>query len=431
MASFVSHDRFLRNAARVAIESQPVSEWAQRVANEPNSQARIAATVALARLGQPKHQPALLDGLAKLDFPSLPVSQKLGLLRALSLSLERLGKPSDIARTQWITNLESILPSSDTRANLEAIKLLVYFDAPSAVPQGMQLIVDRSPPEVPSWEGVEEMNARYGSALKRLKSNPTPAVAINLAFALRTAKKGWTLDLRRKYFEFINEAGKAGGGASYAGYLENTRDEALASCTDEERKALVDLTGKSFNPVPAFPITPPVGPGKEWTLDEALSAMTNKKAGGADFERGRSLFHAAQCGACHRFQGLGGGVGPDLTSVPNKFDTRYLLEAIISPSKDISDQYQSSNVLMEDGRTLSGLVVEHDAKTLLVYPSDPKAKSIAVSIDEVEKITPSKVSQMPAGLLNSLNREEIKDLSAYIMSGGNPKHKSFDKQGKK
>ena len=120
-----------------------------------------------------------------------------------------------------------------------------------------------------------------------------------------------------------------------------------------------------------------------------------------------------------------------MTSVPNKFDMRYLIEAMINPSKDISDQYQSSNVLMEDGRTLSGLVIEQDAKTLLVYPSDPKAKRIVVSRDEVEELTPSKVSQMPAGLLNSLNRDEIRDLTAYIMSGGNPKHKSFEKQEKK
>ena len=86
---------------------------------------------------------------------------------------------------------------------------------------------------------------------------------------------------------------------------------------------------------------------------------------------------------------------------------------------------------MEDGRTLSGLVIEQDEKTLLVYPSDPKAKRIVVSRDEIEKLTPSKVSQMPAGLLNSLNGDEMKDLAAYIMSGGNSKHKSFEKQGKK
>jgi putative heme-binding domain-containing protein len=372
-----------------------------------------------------------LTGLANLNFQSLPLSQQLGLLRALSLTLERLGKPSDAARAQWISNLESVLPNPDTSINLEAMKLLVYLDAPSVVTKGMRLIVDRSPPKAPSWEGVEEMNARYGTALKRLQSKPTPAVEINYAFALRTAKKGWTPDLRRKYFEFLNDAGKAGGGASYPGYLENTRDEALAACTDEERSALADLTGKSFNPVPDFPITPPIGPGREWTLDEALSATTNKKAGGASFERGRNLFHAAQCGACHRFQGLGGGVGPDLTSVPNKFDMRYLIEATINPSKDISDQYQSSNVLMEDGRTLSGLVIEQDEKTLLVYPSDPKAERIVVLRDEVDKLTPSKVSQMPAGLLNSLNGDEIKDLTVYIMSGGNSKHKSFEKQGKK
>ena len=148
-----SNDRFLRHAARVAIESQPVSGWAQRVASEPNSQARIAATVALARRGRAEHQPALLAGLAKLDFQTLPLSQQLDLLRALSLTLERLGKPTDAARAQWIANLESILPNRDASINLEAIKLLVYLDSPLAVINGMQLIVDRSPPRLLRGKG--------------------------------------------------------------------------------------------------------------------------------------------------------------------------------------------------------------------------------------------------------------------------------------
>ena len=52
----------------------------------------------------------------------------------------------------------------------------------------------------------------------------------------------------------------------YPGPLE--RYEALATCTDAERLALVDITGEDFNPVPDFPIEPPKGPGREWSLSD-------------------------------------------------------------------------------------------------------------------------------------------------------------------
>ena len=190
---------------------------------------------------------------------------------------------------------------------------------------------------------------------------------------------GWTPELRRQYFTFLNTAAKASGGASYPGYLTNIREEALATCSDTERTALADLTGEDFNPVPDFEIAPPVGPGQQWTVEQALAATETMNPKQLNYQRGRSLFHSVSCGACHRFTGLGGGVGPDLTSVPNKFTKQYLVEAIVNPSKDISDQYQSQTVLTSDGQILNGIVIEQDPKTMLIYTSDPKVEPRRVS----------------------------------------------------
>ena len=198
-----------------------------------------------------------------------------------------------------------------------------------------------------------------------------------------------------------------------------------------ERVTLKDLTGENFNPVPDFPIEPPAGPGQEWTLTNALAAIEATSPKNVSFERGRSLFHAVNCGACHRFTGLGGGVGPDLTSVPNKFDSRYLLEAIINPSKNISDQYQSSVVLLTSGKVLNGLVVEQGDDTLLVYSTDPKAAPARVKRSDIEELRPSPTSQMPTALLNRMSASELRNLVAYIMSGGNPDHKIFRVRGAK
>ena len=251
-----------------------------------------------------------------------------------------------------------------------------------------------------------------------MAKNPPPTQRIRYAHTLRTADSGWTMELRRQYFTFLNEAGKGSGGASYPSYLINIRDEALTLCSDADRIALKDLTGADFNPVPNFPITPPKGPGRAWTLAEAVAGTDKRAIKSADWENGRSLFHSIACGACHRFNGLGGGVGPDLTSVPNKFDTAYVLESIIDPSKVISDQYGSSVVTLNDGRMVTGLVVPEGEKVLKVYGPDPKAEGQTVARADVKSIAASPVSQMPPGLINSLSPAELKDLMGYIMSGG-------------
>ena len=62
------------------------------------------------------------------------------------------------------------------------------------------------------------------------------------------------------------------------------------------------------------------------------------------------------CAACHRFAGEGGSSGPDLTSLGNKFTARDVLEAIIEPSKVVSDQFGGSIVTRKDGSTLAGRV---------------------------------------------------------------------------
>ena len=91
-----------------------------------------------------------------------------------------------------------------------------------------------------------------------------------------------------------------------------------------------------------------------------------------------------------------------LTSIPTKFDARYVLEAIIDPSKDISDQYGMYQVRMKDGAIHAGLYVENGPEAS-IYPPDPKAEPVVVKTAEVAEAKPMPVSQMPPGLINLLN----------------------------
>jgi len=421
-----SSDRWLRHAARVAIESQPVDEWAAKVFSEQNPQARISGAVALARMGNESNRSAQIAALLELNPAELSESQFLGLLRAYALTFIRLGKPTAEQREQVIAELDPYLPNKSKDINTELVRVLVYLEAPKVIAKSIDLIVNRGEPEVPDWTELAGRNKNYGGRVLEMLANHPPTHEVNYAFMLRNLRKGWTMDQRRSYIEFINSAAKYPGGNSYAKFLGNLRDEVLGYLSNADRAALADISGENFNPVPDFEITPPQGPGKIWTIREASQHTSGGKMKAARFENGRNLFHSMRCAACHRFDGLGGDVGPDLTTVKNKFDARYILESIIEPSKVISDQYQSSIVVTEDGRTLTGLVSK-DGDKVIVYPADAKAKPIVVSAEQVEEILPSPVSQMPQSMLNALNGDEVRDLMAYLLSGGDPKSRIYQK----
>ena len=410
-----SNDRFVRGAARVALESQPVAKWGARVLSETSPQAMITAAVALARSGDQTHQAPLLETLTRLIKQPLPVDQQLGALRAISLTCIRLGGPNEDQRQQLIAAVDPLLPNKHGDVNSELVKLLVYLKSPTVVTKTMQLIRDRQPTPIPDWSELASRNGRYGGTVQRVLDNHPPSREIGFALALSQLRVGWSIEQRRAYFEFLNEAARKSGGSSFPGFMKNIREEAIGNCSDAERLALQDITGESYDPVPDFEIVPAVGPGREWKLDEAKRLASRLKE--ADFESGRNLYFAANCGKCHRMAGLGGNVGPDLTSIPRKFDLNYVIEHIIDPSKVISDQYQSSIVLTSDGRTLTGLVSRADGETV-IFPADVQSQPITLADDDIEALRPSDISQMPKGLLDSLNPEELRDLLAFLMSGG-------------
>jgi putative heme-binding domain-containing protein len=421
-----SPDRYLRHAARIAIVSQPSGHWSTLAFQTDDPQTAITSAVALARMGEDSETKPLIDNLLRIRAEELDDAKLLGLLRAYALTFIELAGPTDEQRTQVIGQLDPLLPSSNANVNQELIRVLVSLRHPGVVAKAMGLIENRGASEMPDWSELASRNSRYGGSVKKMLDNPPPSREIAYAFMLRNMRKGWTLDLRRQYFSFLNEAAKASGGASYAGYLTRTRDEALATCTSEQREALEEITGEDFNPAPDFDIQPIKGPGKAWTVSDVQRVNRGK----LDFESGRSLYFSAQCAACHRLAGLGGDIGPDLTSVRNKFDDNYLIEAIVHPSKVISDQYGSSTVLLADGEILSGLVVEQPDGNYLIYPNQTVGTSnpiepVKVNADDIDEVTESKVSQMPKELLNNLNADEVRDLIGYIMAGGDPEDKRY------
>ena len=134
------------------------------------------------------------------------------------------------------------------------------------------------------------------------------------------------------------------------------------------------------------------------------------------------MFSIAMCDRCHRHGREGYPIGPDLTHVASRFGRRDLLGEILDPSKSIAENYQTTILDLKDGRKLAGQVIpnlDYRAPNLQLAenPLFPDKITQIPKVD-IAKRDHSKISLMPAGLLNLLTKNDILDLLAWLQTGG-------------
>jgi len=165
---------------------------------------------------------------------------------------------------------------------------------------------------------------------------------------------------------------------------------------------------------------------REWKTSDILGDLDNVGRG-RNFANGREAYVATQCLQCHRFGNEGGAVGPDLTAVSSRFSRKDILEAIIEPSKVVSEQYQNTTVTKKDGDEVTGRIVEETDTKLVIVPNPLTGERVEVKRTDVASRAPAKLSPMPEALVNILTREDLLDLMAYIESAGKQDHAAFKK----
>ena len=243
-------------------------------------------------------------------------------------------------------------------------------------------------------------------------------------------KTGWTKELRTAQFEWFLKAASFRGGASFEKFIEFIRTDAEATLTEIEKKELADLLAKKPEKKSVLENLSVVFAGRkptQWQLDE-LSAATQTGLKQRNFENGRKMFAATGCFSCHRFANSGGMTGPDLSAAGRRYSPHDLLDQIINPSKVINDQFAAVTVELDDGKVYSGVIVNlsGDSMQLNTDLTDPNLR-VAIDRKKVESIEISKTSPMPVGLLNLLTKDEVLDLLAYVLSGGDPMHELFQR----
>lgn len=370
-----------------------------------------------------------LAALQRTNFDELTVDLRLDMLRSLSLVFIRLGEPTAEERLVFSKKLDGAFPSDDWRLNRELCQILVYLDSTTIVGKTVSILNQPPQREDIDMKDLLARNAGYGRAINAMINNQPDKQQMWYAFCLRVAKVGWTPATRADYFRWFAKAQTWKGGNSFTKFLQNIENEAYALTTENERVMLEAVGARTPYKVPELP--KPTGPGKEWTLAE-VRQLSKDHLKDRDFDNGMKMFAATRCIVCHRFSGDGGATGPDLTQLAGRFNIDALTEAMIDPSKVISDQYKASTVVTSSGKTINGRIVSDNEQQISVL-TDPEdsTKVVDIARDDIEEILPASVSIMPKGLLNPLNEDEVLDLMAYLLSRGDRRSGMFKKPAKK
>lgn len=119
------------------------------------------------------------------------------------------------------------------------------------------------------------------------------------------------------------------------------------------------------------------------------------------------------CGRCHKLFGEGGEVGPDLSSY-KRDDLDAMLLAVVHPSAEIREGFETHQVFTTDGRAVAGFIADQDEHVVVLRTAE--GQSVSLARDEIDEMERSPRSVMPDGLLDTLADQQIRDLFSYLRS---------------
>jgi putative heme-binding domain-containing protein len=382
--------------ARVELEKRDFGEWQSALESEQNPTRVVQLVLAAMHSAPVEKRDVILAKLEALPVEHFSVYPRIDIYRLYQLAMLRLAPLDDATLARFRARLEPQFPSRFERVNYVLAELLAYLEAPSTIDKCLDLIA----------------------------KSTTQEEKIQYVYCLRAMKSGWTLEQRKRFFEFLaGDAKKFTGGNSLKGFVDNMRDEAIASLSEDEKRELGDLVVPTHPPASAS--TAIVASFiRAWNAED-LAPKLREPLRDRSFEHGRAAYAKASCAQCHRIAGEGGATGPDLTGAGSRFSRADLLDAILEPSKAISDQFQDTEVLTVDGDLYVGRIERENSAGIALRRLPPSEDLIEIDRADIERRRLHPLSRMPSGLLDVLDEDEILDLFAYVLSGGNVRDASF------
>jgi len=390
-------DRNVRYAARLVLERTNRNKWRNAVLRENNATAAIEGLLALSRTlngASPNIEEILIKETVMLKS-NLSTDQKLGLLRAIHLTLIN---DEGVQRPRWYDQIGNTVlnsfPTSDWRLNREYARTMAHLQTPGAIEK---ILVELNKEK----DNLQQIHYIY--CLRNLKGEwkPESQEAVTQWFA-KTQKEGWK------------------GGASFTGFMELMWGSWLSNLKHED-KLKAEARLKELAPAALAEAGDFANKAGNKTIsnqelseyllfDPMAYRLTNNT-----MEEGQKAYQKASCATCHKFGDLGIEVGPDLTDVGKRFKRKDLVEAVLYPSKTISDLWQAVQVTTTDGKNYFGVVESQDNSQITIRLVTKEKVNIPVS--QIKSREAAKTSLMPEGLLNTLNVQEAAALMNFLEKG--------------
>ena len=132
-------------------------------------------------------------------------------------------------------------------------------------------------------------------------------------------------------------------------------------------------------------------------------------------ERGREIFlrpEKSQCIKCHRVEGVGGTIGPDLNRISETHTIEKIVESIVDPSREIKEGFETWTVVTTYGKVYAGLRISEGPPQFIVR--SPTGRDHRVDMNLIEDTFPNKRSLMPDETVSQLTLTEFVDLVAFL-----------------
>ena len=400
-------DRFVRYAARLTLSRVHREAWEKHALKsdmEEHPHGTLEGLLALAQTQRAAvHADALWERLNELSKAEMSDDVLLDYLRVVQMaSIRDVAKQDDRSKFEQSigTRMLRHFPSKDWRVNRELQVVTAGFKTPGAI--------------------------------EKLLANLTPDQSqeeqIHTVFCLRTIPDGWTEAQRNTLVAWFDRGREIRGAASMEGFVNNLWNSTMALLPEDEQ--VVAQTGKTA----ALAARRAKSHALMAQLDEAAGNRPNGMVQRSfeelaeyleydpmayrapNLERGEQVFLRGKCMECHVFGSIGRGGGPDLSTVASRFRRRDLLEAIMYPSRVISDQYSSVDVEMSNGDFHTGMVVGEGQDTLTIITAQGERMELRTA--DIKERFESEISIMPEGLLDTMSQENLVDLVQFLENGG-------------
>jgi putative membrane-bound dehydrogenase-like protein len=366
--------------------------------------------------------------VAEQALQAVDLSRKFALMTALA---RKIGGPWRDARNSApvIKLIESTLADPTTRIPGIALAVasfdgrygptLMSFASDAKAPEAVRLAAVEAVGRIRP-KGTPEFIDGLIAEAKKTGSTPIAEAAVRTLPDLRDANptllamiggNDYPLGLRREALR-VYARPRNGGGRKVIDLIrerklpDDLKNEATSIVhNDPDRR--VSSAAEELLPLPKTVSGRPLPPIKDLV---SLAGDANK--GRAVFAKSANGNMATKCTTCHRVQGQGQWIGPDLSTIGTKYGKEELIRSILYPSAAIGYNYKSNVLALTDGRVLTGLVVEEAPDRIVLKTAD--GKRLTVRPAEVEERKVTEVSLMPEGLAEAMTDRELVDLLAFL-----------------